>query len=128
MRTPSRVEPLGPFERWRLESELAVVELLPERGALVTRFVAGTDELLFLDEATVLDTARSVRGGIPILWPNAGALPSTPIERDGVAVRLTRHGFARDRAWTVADSGCDERGAFIRLALEDDDASRAVFQ
>jgi len=121
------VEPLGPFERWRLESELAVVELLPARGALVTRFSTAGDELLFLDEATVVDTARSVRGGIPILWPNAGALPPGPIEREGAPLRLTRHGFARDRAWTVAASGCDERGAFVRLTLEDDDATRAVF-
>ena len=123
----TRIESLGPYERWRLETDTAVVELLPERGALVTRFRVGDGELLDLGEETVVDATRSVRGGIPILWPNAGRLPGDSCELGGVMCRLPQHGVARNRPWTVVDSTADGEGACLRLVLTDDDATRDAF-
>lgn len=59
----------------------------------------------------------------PILFPIVGRLPEDVLRHDGVAHRMTQHGFARDRAfaWTRRDAaGCV-------LRLEDDAGTRAVY-
>ncbi len=120
--------PLGAYARLALETELARVELLPSRGALVSRFSVGEDELLFLDEATVVDDdAKNVRGGIPLLWPCAGRLPDDRYVEDGQSFAMPQHGFARHRSWEVVAREADEDGAAVVLRLTDDDESRATY-
>ena len=112
-----------------LESHVLVdgedrVTLAPARGGLVTRFSLGGDELLYLDEATLRDPSKNVRGGIPLLFPFAGRLPGDRYTIDGATYELGQHGIARRCAWAVRDSGPDAR---IVLGLEDDDRTRAVY-
>lgn len=127
MARAGRVEPLEGLERWQLQSSLALVDVLPGRGALVSRWSVAGEELLYLDPATLVDRARSVRGGIPILWPNAGRLEGDRYALGGASYPLRQHGFARDHAWRVADCGAVGDEAFVVLTLEDDEASRACF-
>lgn len=77
------------------------VEVIPSRGALVTRMTVEGDEVLYLDEATVADPAKNVRGGIPVLFPIAGALPGDTYPAQGESYTLPQHGFARRLPWTV---------------------------
>ncbi|MFP2905710.1 aldose epimerase [Pyxidicoccus sp. 3LFB2] len=77
------------------------VEVIPSRGALVTRMTVEGDEVLYLDEATVADPAKNVRGGIPVLFPIAGALPGGTYPAAGEEYSLPQHGFARKLPWTV---------------------------
>jgi galactose mutarotase-like enzyme len=70
-------------------------EVVPERGGLVTRF----DDVLYLDEATLVDPAKSVRGGVPILFPCAGKADGLPYPLRG------QHGFARQMPFRVRDVG-----------------------
>ena len=77
------------------------VEVLPSRGALVSRMCVDGDELLYLDEATVADPAKNVRGGIPVLFPNAGPLPGDTYSVDRQQYTLPQHGFARKLPWKV---------------------------
>ncbi len=112
--------PLGAHARLALETELARVELLPSRGALVSRFVVGGDDLLFLDEETVVDDAKNVRGGIPVLWPFAGRLPDDRYEEDGQPFAMAQHGFARKRPWEVISRSADADAAIVELRLTDD--------
>ena len=72
----------------------AVAEIVPERGAIVTRLRLADEEVLFLDPSTLADPAKNVRGGIPILFPIAGK-PVPP---------LAQHGFARNLSWEVVAS------------------------
>ncbi len=111
----------------RDEQADATAELLPERGALISRFDVAGDALLYLDEATVADRSKNVRGGIPLLFPTAGKLPEGRYGWDGRSYALPQHGFARTRAWTVESAVADERSARVRCRLEADDATRAVF-
>jgi D-hexose-6-phosphate mutarotase len=100
----------GPLQRWRLTDGLATVEVAPSRGALVTSFVVDGVPVLFMDEATLLDPSKNVRGGVPVLFPFAGKPP------EGSA--LPQHGFARNRAWEPVSAVADEATARLELKLE----------
>ena len=77
------------------------VELVPERGALVSRFIVEGEPILFLDESTLADPTKNVRGGIPVLFPSPGVLPGGTYPADGRDQPMRRHGFARDLPWEV---------------------------
>jgi galactose mutarotase-like enzyme len=90
------------------------VLLAPERGGLVTRFSVAGRELLYLDEATLLDPGKNVRGGVPVLFPAAGKLSGGRWQRGARGGALGQHGFARNLPWAVVDRSAAE--ATLRLA------------
>ncbi len=117
------------FKRYILHDEGKTpsrVEILPERGALVTSFVVGKRELLYLDPATLADRSKNVRGGIPVLFPMAGKLADEKYTVDGRSYTMKQHGFARNSAWTVRDRKTDT-DARLTLSLASNDATRAMF-
>lgn len=65
----------------------------PERGEIITSLNFKGKEILYFDEATFQNIEENVKGGIPILFPNAGPLegPQYP--------NLKQHGFARNQKW-----------------------------
>lgn len=73
------------------------VSFCPERGGMITSLKFQGKEILYFDEETFYDLSTSVRGGIPVLFPNAGVVSdATDVsELSG----LKRHGFARDMQW-----------------------------
>ncbi|QQE65632.1 aldose epimerase [Leptolyngbya sp. BL0902] len=75
------------------------LELVPQRGGLVTRWRVEGQEILYFDEARFADPALSVRGGIPILFPICGNLPDNQYSLDSQTYHLKQHGFARDLPW-----------------------------
>src|SRR4051794_23759870 len=90
------------FARYALVDDGPVasrVEVIPERCALVTSFRVGDREVLYLDPATLVDPAKNVRGGIPVLFPMAGKLANERYAVDGREYSMKQHGFARNRAW-----------------------------
>ena len=92
---------LGGLETYVLEGREARVEILPSRGALVTRMNVAGDELLYLDESTVVDLSKNVRGGIPVLFPTAGKLPGDTYPVGRQPYTMPQHGFARRLPWVV---------------------------
>src|SRR5579862_6316835 len=79
----------------------STVTIVPGRGAIVTRFRVGDRELLYLDEATLRDRTKNVRGGVPVLFPSPGRLNGDRFEQGGRSGSMKQHGFARDAAWDV---------------------------
>src|SRR3989344_7987152 len=72
------------------------VSFCSKRGGIITSVKFRGCQLLYLDNETLENLSVKVRGGIPILFPNAGAIenPKYP--------NLKQHGFARDFAnWKV---------------------------
>jgi galactose mutarotase-like enzyme len=67
----------------------------PERGGIITSLKLNGKELLYLDPDTFNDRSKNVKGGIPILFPNAG-----PIEHPDYP-QLKQHGFARTTPWNI---------------------------
>jgi galactose mutarotase-like enzyme len=116
------------LETLRLEDEAtgSLVTLAPTRGGMVTRFSAGDAPVLFLDEATLLDPGKSVRGGVPVLFPIAGKLPGDRYAIAGRTFSMKQHGFARNLPWTVLDESTRD-GASVTLGLEANDATRAQY-
>ena len=105
--------------RWRLSDAQCVVEVVPARGALVTSFSIGDDAVLFLDEATLGDPTKNVRGGVPLLFPFAGKAPA--------GSTLPQHGFARRLPWEVSGASADEKSARLECVLRDTDETRAAW-
>ncbi|WP_428417059.1 D-hexose-6-phosphate mutarotase [Methylibium sp.] len=77
---------------------------------------AGQSEQLYLSPRAQAGPGKAVRGGIPVIFPQ--------FERRGP---LPRHGFARDRAWTLVEHGQHGQHAQALLCLTDNQATRAVW-
>ena len=104
----------------------ARVVLAPSRGGMVTRFDVDGEPVLFLDEATLRDTTKNVRGGIPVLFPIAGKLAGDTLTLGAASFPMKQHGFARNLPWKVeAENAGDD--ACVTLVLRDDDKTRAQF-
>jgi galactose mutarotase-like enzyme len=73
------------------------VSFSPERGGIITSIKFNGKEILYLDEETFNNIETNVKGGVPILFPNAGPIPDeikTEEFKD-----LKQHGFARNLKW-----------------------------
>src|SRR5436190_20354035 len=111
------------LETVELRSGDARALLAPARGGMVTRFDVGARRILYLDEATLVDTTKNVRGGNPVLFPSPGPLANERFtwgERSG---SMKQHGFARNRPWTVTE----ETARTLTLELRSDEVTRAQF-
>lgn len=79
------------------------LEIVPDRGGIITSWQVQGRELLYMDTARFADPTLSVRGGIPILFPICGNLPNNTYTHKGQTYTLKQHGFARDLPWEVVD-------------------------
>lgn len=90
--------------------------LLLHGGHLVSWLPAGAQEQLYLSPQARYGEGASVRGGVPVCFPqfsDRGALPN--------------HGFARTRAWTLEEAQVRGEHAYAVLRLVDDAATRALW-
>lgn len=84
-------------------------------GAHVTSWIpAGGDEQLFVSANAVYGPGQSIRGGIPVCWPQFGAFGP-----------IRSHGFARLSRWAVSTQHVDGDGAHATFTLEDSEVTRA---
>jgi galactose mutarotase-like enzyme len=82
----------------------AVATLAPARGGLVTHFAIGERRVLFMDLDTLRDPTKSVRGGVPVLFPSPGKLVDDAWAYAGRRGSMKQHGFARNLAWQVTQA------------------------
>lgn len=97
----------------------ATVEIEPARGGLVTRFAIAGRPVLYMDDTTLRDPAKNVRGGVPVLFPSPGKLAGDRYPRG----ELKQHGFARNLAWQVVRADASA----ATLVLRADDTTRAQY-
>ena len=83
----------------------------------MTHFRVAGRELLYLDEATLADSTKNVRGGIPLLFPSPGKLEGDRFTRGAAGGAMKQHGFARELPWAVRDTGTND-AAFATVALD----------
>ena len=100
------------------------LRVVPERGGLVTGWVSGGEERLYFDAERFTDPAKSVRGGIPVLFPICGNLPGNRLDLPQGSYTLAQHGFARDLPWQLQSLS---DGSGIRLVLESNPQTLAAF-
>jgi galactose mutarotase-like enzyme len=75
------------------------IKFCPERGAVITNWVSDGNEILYFDQKRFMDKTKSIRGGIPILFPICGNLNTSNSVFGNDYFQLTQHGFARDLQW-----------------------------
>lgn len=100
------------------------ISACPERGGLITSWISGGIERLYFDADRFADPAKSVRGGIPVLFPICGNLPKNRLDLLEGSYTLPQHGFARDLPWQLEELR-DEAG--IRLVLDSNPQTLAAF-
>jgi len=104
------------------------LEVVPERGGIITHWSLQEQDILYLDSDRFADPNLSVRGGIPILFPICGNLPSNTYTHKGQQYQLKQHGFARDLPWKVVDSSEDTNNPVsLTLVLNSNDQTRAIY-
>jgi galactose mutarotase-like enzyme len=102
------------------------LEVVPERGGIVTQWVWQDQQILYLDAERFSDPQLSVRGGIPILFPICGNLADNSYTVDNKVYQLPQHGFARNLPWTVIGSQTIE-GASLTVQLTSSEYTRATY-
>jgi len=75
------------------------IKFCPERGGVITNWVSNGNEILYFDEKRFIDKTKSIRGGIPILFPICGNLNTSSSVFGNGYLQLPQHGFARDLQW-----------------------------
>ena len=75
------------------------IKFCPERGGIITNWVSDGKDILYFDEKRFMDRTKSIRGGIPILFPICGNLNTSNSLFGKDYLKLMQHGFARDLKW-----------------------------
>ncbi len=100
----------------------SMLVLAPARGGMATRLSLGGRHRFFLDESTLRDPTKNVRGGNPVLFPSPGKLENDTYARGA----MKQHGFARNLPWEVASTQADG-DARATLRLRSSDMTRELF-
>jgi len=100
------------------------LRIIPERGGIVSEWRCGEREVLYFDQERFADPAKSIRGGIPVLFPICGNLPGDLLQVNGVDHTLKQHGFARNLPWQIQLLD-DQSG--VRLSLSSNDETLAAY-
>lgn len=116
------------YETYTLTDDSAEssLEVVPERGGIITGWQVKGKEILYLDAERFANPALSVRGGIPILFPICGNLPNNTYTYQNQQYTLKQHGFARDLPWVVSDQVTEDK-ASITLSLHSNEETRASY-
>ena len=116
----------APYAHWEFvhPSSGDRLRVVPERGGLVTEWLCNGREMLYFDQERYADPAKSIRGGIPVLFPICGNLPNDCLPLASGDFTLKQHGFARDLPWQLQLLD-DQAG--VRLSLSDTEATLAAY-
>ncbi|WP_087016505.1 D-hexose-6-phosphate mutarotase [Thaumasiovibrio subtropicus] len=84
-------------------------------GHLIGYKPTGNDDIIWLSEKAEFNTAKAIRGGIPVCWPWFGKVANPS------------HGFARTSLWTLDEHRENDEGVIVSLTLQDSEASRDIW-
>jgi galactose mutarotase-like enzyme len=110
-----------------IQTNQSRLEVVPERGGIITSWRVQNQEVLYLDEERFANPQLSVRGGIPILFPICGNLPDNTYTLNDKQYTLKQHGFARDLPWKSTQDQVTPEKASLTLILSSNEQTRAVY-
>lgn len=102
------------------------IEVVPERGGIVTSWRINGQEVFYLDAERFTHPDLSVRGGNPILFPLCGNLPNDTYNVDGTDYKIKQHGFARELPWTATAQSTSD-GASVTVELSSNEQTKLVY-
>ena len=100
------------------------IKFCPERGGVITNWVSENNEILYFDEKRFMDRTKSIRGGIPILFPICGNLNISNSLFGKNYLQLPQHGFARDLPWQYS---LNKKDKLLCLVLQDSEITRKYY-
>jgi galactose mutarotase-like enzyme len=100
------------------------VEIVPERGGIVTQWSYQEQEIFYLDSDRFRDPTLSVRGGIPLLFPICGNLVNDSYTLNGQTYTLKQHGFARELPWEVTQQQENAQASSLTVSLKSNEKTR----
>jgi galactose mutarotase-like enzyme len=115
------------YQTYNILGEDSSLEIVPERGGIITSWQVENQELLYLDKQRFADPNLSVRGGIPILFPICGNLPDNTYIYNNQKYNLKQHGFARDLSWQVTSKKVEYDSGNIILTLTSNPETLSVY-
>jgi galactose mutarotase-like enzyme len=108
------------------EAANSQIEVVPERGGIITRWRIQGQEIFYLDTERFTHPDLSVRGGNPILFPICGNLPDNTYTHNGQQFTLKQHGFARDLPWQATEQ-ITQGKAGLTVVLKSSEKTKAVY-
>ena len=116
----------SPYQHWEFSDHETGnrVRIVPERGGLITEWLCNGKEVLYFDLERFNKLGKSVRGGIPILFPICGNLPDNRLLIDQSEFIINQHGFARDIPWDIS---LIENHRGFSLSLYDSEITKTIF-
>jgi galactose mutarotase-like enzyme len=108
------------------EEARSQIEVVPERGGIITRWRIGDQEILYLDEERYAEPTKTIRGGVPILFPICGNLPNDLFHYRGNSYQLKQHGFGRLLPWEVIETST-HNCASITIKLESNPETFTIY-
>ena len=99
------------------------INFCPSRGGIITNWVFNDYQILYFDQKRFLDKSKSIRGGIPILFPICGNLERKSLFGDNF-LDLMQHGFAREQEWNF---GFNQSKNTLCLTLSDNKKTRKYY-
>jgi len=99
------------------------INFCPSRGGIITNWILNDHQILYFDKKRFLDKSKSIRGGIPILFPICGNLEKKSLFGDN-CLDLMQHGFARDQEWNYEFNQFKNT---LYLALSDSEITRKYY-
>ena len=105
------------------KDESNLINFCPSRGGIITNWLLNDSEILYFDKKRFLDKTKSVRGGIPILFPICGNLEKQSLFGDNF-FNLMQHGFARDQEWNYKFNQLKNT---LCLTLSDNEITRKYY-
>ena len=105
-----------PYKHWQyLDSDTGDrLRIVPERGGLITQWRCNGREVLYFDLERFQLEGKSIRGGIPVLFPISGDLPDNLLTLPQGNFPMNQHGFARDLPWQI-NTLDDQNGVSLKL-------------
>jgi len=100
------------------------IKFCPEKGGVITNWVSDGKEILYFDEKRFMDKTKSIRGGIPILFPICGNLNTSCSVFGKDYLQLKQHGFARDLKWQYSH---DEKENSLCLFLNESKKTKKYY-
>lgn len=97
------------------------IEVVPERGCIISSYVYQGEPVFYLEQATLEDLTKNIRGGNPILFPISSYLVDETYQYNGSTYQMKQHGFARNLSGKVVEASADEHNATITLEMSDDE-------
>lgn len=113
-------EGLGGFPVAEIRNDAAVASVCVYGAHVMHYQPEGDRPVLWMSPNAVFTPGKAIRGGIPVCWPWFGAATHD--------ASLPMHGLVRTRLWSVVETAAEAPDrTILRLAMEDDPDTRAVF-